>query len=72
MTTTLKKAFDKAAELPEAQQEAFAKFLLEELDFVTAVQEGVDAAERGETVSIEDARAMIPKWISESSSRNWH
>jgi predicted transcriptional regulator len=63
MTTALKKAFDKAAELPEAEQEAFAKFLLEELEFVTAVQEGVDAADRGETVSLDEARAMIPKFL---------
>jgi len=69
MTTTLKRAFEKAAELPESQQEDFARFLLEELEFVAAVQEGVDAANRGDAVPIEEVRKMIPKWISESSSR---
>jgi predicted transcriptional regulator len=70
MTTALKRAFDKAAELPEREQEAFAHFLLEKLEFVAAVQEGVDAANRGEVVPIEEVRKMIPKWITESSSRS--
>jgi predicted transcriptional regulator len=68
VTTTLKRAFDKAAELPEQEQEAFAKFLLDELEFVEAVQVGVDAANRGDVVPAEQVRKMIPKWISESSS----
>ncbi|SPE52867.1 hypothetical protein SBV1_1600004 [Verrucomicrobia bacterium] len=69
MTTTLKKAFDKAAKLPDVQQEAFARFLLDELEFVAAVQEGVDAADRGDAKPIEAVRKMIPEWISKSSSR---
>jgi predicted transcriptional regulator len=59
MTTTLKKAFDKAAELPERDQEAFAQFLLEKLEFMAAVQEGVDAAERGEVVPVDEVRRMF-------------
>jgi predicted transcriptional regulator len=69
MTTTLKKAFEKAAELPKRDQEAFAQFLLDKLEFVAAVQEGVDAADRGEVAPVEEVRNMIPKWITESSSR---
>jgi predicted transcriptional regulator len=61
MTTALKRAFDKAAKLPEREQEAFAQFLLEKLEFVAAVQEGVDAADRGEVVPVEEVRKMIPK-----------
>jgi predicted transcriptional regulator len=68
MTTELKRAFDKAAELPEREQEAFAQFLLEKLEFLAAVQAGVDAADRGDVVSVDEVRTMIPKWISESSS----
>ncbi|HVM49100.1 MAG TPA: hypothetical protein VMU04_13800 [Candidatus Acidoferrum sp.] len=70
MTTALKKAFEKAAELPEREQEAFARFLLEKLEFVAAVQEGIDAADRGEVAPVEEVRKMIPKWIIESSSRS--
>ncbi len=70
MTATLKNAFEKAATLSERQQEAFAQFLLEELEFVAAVDEGIAAADRGEVVPIEEVRGMIPKWVSESSSRN--
>ena len=68
MTTTLKKAFEKAAELPEPQQEAFAQFLLEELEFVAAIEEGEAAADRGEVTPVEEVRKMIPTWISKSSS----
>lgn len=70
MTAILKSAFEKAALLTERQQEAFAQFLLEELEFLAAVDEGIAAADRGEVVPISEARGMIPKWISESSSRN--
>jgi predicted transcriptional regulator len=70
MTTTLQQAFDKANALPEQQQDAFGKFLLEELEFLAAIDEGIAAADRGDVVSIEDARQMIPKWVSESSSQN--
>ena len=70
MTATLKSAFEKAASLTEQQQDAFGQFLLEELEFLAAVDEGIAAADRGEGVPIEDLRGMIPKWVSESSSRN--
>jgi predicted transcriptional regulator len=70
MTTNLKRAFEKAAELPEAEQEAFARFLLDELELVAAIQVGVNAADRGETVPIEKVREMIPEWLSRSSSQN--
>jgi predicted transcriptional regulator len=69
MTTALKQAFDKAAQLSDSEQEAFARFLLEELEFVAAVQEGVDAANRGEVRTVEEVRKMFPEWISKSSSR---
>ena len=70
MTTTLKKAFDRAAELPEPQQEAFAKFLLDELELVSAIQEGLDAADKGQVLPVEEVRKLVPKWVAESSSRS--
>jgi predicted transcriptional regulator len=70
MTTNLKRAFEKAAELPEAEQDAFAQFLLEELEFVAAIQEGANAADRGETVPVDKVREMIPEWVSKSSSHD--
>jgi hypothetical protein len=70
MTTTLQRAFDKAAALPERQQDAFGKFLLEELEFLTAIDEGIAAADGGEVMPVEAVRQMIPKWVSESSLRN--
>ena len=70
MTTTLKQAFDKAASLSEEKQEAFGKFLLEELEFLAAIDEGIAAAEQGEVMTIEEVKQLIPKWTSESLSRN--
>jgi len=70
VTTTLKKAFDRAAELPEPQQEAFAKFLLDELELVSAIQEGLDAADKGQVLPVEEVRKLVPKWVAESSSRS--
>ena len=69
MTTILKQAFEKAAALPEQQQDAFGNFLLEELEFLSAIDEGIAAADRGDSMPVEEVRAMIPKWVSESSSR---
>jgi len=69
MTATLEKAFAEAARLPEPKQDAFGKFILEELEFLAACQVGADAIERGDVKPIEEVRAMIPQWISESSSR---
>jgi predicted transcriptional regulator len=70
VTTALKQAFEKAAELPPSEQDAFAQFLLDELEFVSAVEAGIDAADHGEVHSVEEVRKMVPGWISESSSRN--
>jgi predicted transcriptional regulator len=70
MTTTLQQAFDKAAALPKQQQDAFGKFLLEELEFLAAIDEGIAAADNGDVVTVEEARQLIPKWVSESSSRS--
>ncbi|MBI5388607.1 MAG: hypothetical protein HZA90_28425 [Verrucomicrobia bacterium] len=74
MTATLEKAFAKAAQLPDAQQETLGRFLLEELEFVAAIQEGVEAADRGDTVPVEEARRRVSQWAFESSSRSrfWH
>lgn len=70
MTATLQKAFEKAASMPESQQEAFAQFLLEELEFLTAVDEGIRAVDQGEIVGIEEMRKRVAQWASESSSQS--
>ena len=69
MTTKLKQAFQKAAELPDTEQDAFANFLLEELEFIRGIEQAVDAADNGRVIPLDEARQMIPKWISESSSQ---
>lgn len=64
MTKMLEKAFEQAAKLPAPDQDVFANFLLEELAFRAAVQEGIEAADRGDVVPLEDVKKMIPKWAS--------
>jgi predicted transcriptional regulator len=64
MTKTLEKAFEQAAKLPAQDQDVFANFLLEELAFRAAVQDGIEAADRGDVVPLEDVKQMIPKWAS--------
>jgi len=64
MTQALEKAFQEAAKLPGEEQEVFAGFILDELAFCAAVREGIEAADRGEVVSIEEVKKMIPKWAS--------
>ena len=34
-----------------------------------AINRGIEAASQGRTVSLEEARELIPKWISEFESR---
>jgi predicted transcriptional regulator len=36
---------------------------------LAAIDRGLEAADRGETVSLGDARKMIPRWISKFESR---
>ncbi|MBV9744605.1 MAG: hypothetical protein JO099_12670 [Acidobacteriia bacterium] len=36
---------------------------------VAAIQKGIEAAEQGRTVSLEEVRQMIPRWISKFRSR---
>ena len=55
---------EQVARLPMSDQEAFANFILDELAFRNAVQEGIKAADRGETVPLEEVKKMIPKWAS--------
>jgi predicted transcriptional regulator len=64
MTQALEKAFKEASKLPSEDQDVFADFILEELAFRQAVREGIEAADRGEVVSLEEVRKMIPKWAS--------
>jgi len=64
MTQALEKAFQEASKLPSEDQNNFASFLLEELAFRAAVREGIEAADRGEVVPIEDVKKMIPQWAS--------
>ena len=64
MTQALEKAFQEAAKLPGKEQEIFADFILDELAFRAAVREGIDAADRGEVVPLDEVKKMIPKWAS--------
>jgi predicted transcriptional regulator len=64
MTQTLEKAFQEASKLPGEEQEIFAGFILDELAFRAAVREGIEAADRGEVVPLEEVKKMIPKWAS--------
>lgn len=64
MTQALEKAFKEASKLPSEDQDVFADFILEELAFRNAVKEGIAAADRGEVVSPEEVRKLIPKWAS--------
>jgi predicted transcriptional regulator len=43
-----------------------------EVDDVTlaAINRGIEAADQGRTVSLEEARKMIPKWISKFESQS--
>lgn len=47
-----------AAETVEVDEETLA-----------AIDRGIEAASQGHTVSLEEARELIPKWISEFESR---
>jgi predicted transcriptional regulator len=40
-----------------------------ELEFRQAVEDGLASLDRGERVSVEEARKRIPEWISKSSSQ---
>ena len=64
MTQTLEKAFQEASKLPGEEQEIFAGFILDELAFRAAVREGIEAADRGEVVPLEEVKKMIPQWAS--------
>ena len=64
MTQALEKAFKEASKLPSEDQDIFADFILDELAFRTAVREGIEAADRGEVVSLEEVKKMVPKWAS--------
>jgi|GEM_PF-5474531 len=64
MTQALEKAFNEAAKLPSQEQDTFAGFILDELAFRAAVCEGIEAADRGDVVPLEEVKKMIPKWAS--------
>lgn len=64
MTQALEKAFKEIAKLPGKEQEIFADFILDELAFRAAVGEGIEAADRGDVVSLEEVKKMIPKRAS--------
>jgi predicted transcriptional regulator len=56
---------DVAAKLPPDATLADAIY---ELEFRQAVEEGLASLDRGERVSLEEAREQIPSWISKYSS----
>jgi len=43
-----------------------------ELEFRQAVEEGLASLDRGERISLEDARQRLPQWISKYSSPPTH
>lgn len=53
------------AKLPS---EATLADAIQELEFRQAVEQGLASLDRGERVPIEEARKMIPQWISRHSS----
>jgi predicted transcriptional regulator len=57
VTHSLEKAFEEASKLSEEEQDVFAEFILDELAFRAAVREGIEAADRGEVVTIEQVKA---------------
>ena len=42
----------------------------EDQETLEAIDRGIEDADAGRTFSIEEVREMLPKWISESRSRN--
>jgi predicted transcriptional regulator len=64
MTQALEKAFQEVSKLSGEEQEIFAGFILDELAFCAAVREGIEAADRGEVVPLEEVKKMVPKWVS--------
>jgi predicted transcriptional regulator len=64
VTQALEKAFKEASKLPSEDQDIFADFILEELAFRAAVRKGIEAADRGEVISLEEVKKMVPKWAS--------
>jgi len=64
MTQNLEMAFQKVAELPGPEQDELADFILDQLAFRAAVREGIEAADRGEVVPLEEVEKMIPKWAA--------
>jgi predicted transcriptional regulator len=64
MTQNLKMAFQKVAELPGPEQDDLAGFVLDQLAFRAAVREGIEAADRGDVVPLEEVEKMIPTWAA--------
>lgn len=59
MAKTKESAFEKEAPAPDAEDRATLE----------AIDEGLRDAKAGRTVSLEQVRERLPKWISVSSSR---
>jgi len=64
MTQNLEIAFRKVAELPRPEQDDLAGFILDQLAFRAVVREGIEAADRGEVVPLEEVEKMIPTWAA--------
>lgn len=43
-----------------------------DVETLAAIDRGIEAADEGRTVSLEEARKMIPKWISKFESQPQH
>jgi len=60
--TIKEKAIRAIQELPE---DADYQALVEKLDFMRAVDEGLDQARKGQTLSAEEVRQRLSRWLSE-------
>ncbi|HTB63859.1 MAG TPA: hypothetical protein VK737_09740 [Opitutales bacterium] len=41
--------------------------IMREIEFLAGLQEGLEQAERGEGVSVDEARKLLRQWVSKSS-----
>jgi len=55
-------ALDSIRRMPD---EASLKDILERVRFLAAVQEGLDAADRGEVVSHDEVKRQLANWLKE-------
>jgi predicted transcriptional regulator len=58
--------------LNKLPEDAPIEEILEKIEFVAGIKEGLEQSERGEGVSPEEARRLMREWISKSSRSRVH